>query len=224
MQTEITADKTYAQNQEDIGICTYLKGLIEAEGVEKSFNFLDIGANDGKTFSNTHLLTELFPQYVGYFVEPHPEAFKRLKALYKPSRPGQKHKHKFFNYAIGLAPGKMKMHLNGSHLKTGDVGLLSTLVDADKERWKDTEQWTETEVDVVTYPFANKKFDFISIDAEGMDEAILTQIDLSHTFIICIEWNSNVQARERIQQYCSKFGFGVVHSNAENLILIKSAR
>lgn len=216
----ITTEKTYAQSQEDLGICNFIGQLVKSD-LPKSYQFLDVGANDGKTFSNTHLLTELYPEYSGYFVEPHPEAFKRLKELYKP-KSGKKGKHKFFNFAIGAAPGKLPLHINGSHLKNGDVGLLSTLSEADKLRWKDTEQWETIEVEVKTYPFAKDKFDLISIDAEGMDEVILEQIDLTYTYLLIIEWNSNEDVGSRIGEYCSKFKLNRVMQTAENLIFMRT--
>lgn len=220
MENTPTVEKTYAQSKEDLGICNFITQLVKSD-LPKSYQFLDIGANDGKTFSNTHLLTELFPEYKGFFVEPHPEAFKRLKALYKP-KPGQKHKHKFFQFAIGTAPGKLPMHVNGSHLKQGDIGLLSTLSDNEKARWKDTEQWETVEVEVKTYPFNEEKFDMISIDAEGMDEAILQQIDLTHTYLLIIEWNSKEDVGSRMGEYCSKFKLNMAMKTAENLIFIRT--
>ncbi len=212
----VPGDIHYAQNKEDLGICNFISQLINAN-VPKSFQFLDIGANDGVTFSNTRLLAQKFPQYTGFFVEPHPEAFKRLVEVYKDDFTN----HKFFNYAIGDKDGSTTMYLNGSHLKTGDVGLLSTLIDTEKERWKDTEQWEEVQVDVKAYPFSNEKFDFISIDAEGYDEAILRQIDLSHTYLLCIEWNSKLDVRERISEYCAKFGLQQYFQSTENLVFIR---
>ncbi len=207
--------ESFSQNNEDMGICNYFDHLINTAKLEDmSFKILDIGANDGITFSNSHRLLKLFPKFQCYFVEPHPEAMKRLKENYKE----EIEKHQFFEFALSDTDSKLVLHMNGSHLKKGDVGLLSTLDQAEKDRWGDTEQWEDIEVEVKRYPFAHEKFDFISIDAEGQDETILRQIDLTHTKCLCIEWNSKDPIRARIDEYCNKFGMTCIFTCAENLI------
>jgi hypothetical protein len=74
------------------------------------------------------------------------------------------------------------MHCSGTHLNMGDMGLLSTINEKEKDRWH-SETFTEVEVDVIDFKtlLDITKFttiDFISIDAEGSDYRILEQIDL----------------------------------------------
>jgi hypothetical protein len=63
------------------------------------------------------------------------------------------------------------------------------------------------------------KFDFVTIDAEGMDYAILSQINLTECGckMVCVEYNS-IDIDKYID-YCSKFGMTVKHVNPENLIM-----
>lgn len=209
--------QSYSQNNEDLGICNYIEGLVKAKGDDLSYKILDIGANDGITFSNTHRLLKLIPKFEAWFVEPHPVAMERLKELYKE----EGDRYKYFQFAISDADGKLPLHMNDSHLKNGDIGLLSTLDQAEKDRWGNTEEWQDIEVEVKKYPFAEEKFDMISIDAEGQDEVILKQIDLTHTWLLCIEWNSKDPVRARIDEYCNKFGLTCIFTSAENLIFAR---
>lgn len=59
-------------------------------------------------------------------------------------------------------------------------------------------------------------FDFISIDAEGMDLIILKQIDLTKVKLICLECGPH---EVEMRQYCEGFGMKQIHRNFENLIM-----
>ena len=65
-------------------------------------------------------------------------------------------------------------------------------------------------------------FDFITIDAEGMDMEILKQIDLLDTQLLCIEWNSKNEIKEEILEYTSKFGMNkIIYQSGENLLIAR---
>ena len=65
---------SYSQGQEE-------EAILKAFGDKKDGRFLDIGAYDGKTFSNTLALAER--GWTGVCVEPSPHAFRRLQETYK---------------------------------------------------------------------------------------------------------------------------------------------
>lgn len=197
----------YSQNDEERRIADYFGGYIG--------RFLDIGANDGITLSNTHALALL--DWSGVCVEPSPAAFARLTALYA-ERPDIV----CINAAIGTESGTMTLHESGEHLGRGDVALLSTLIDAELLRW-DREEFMSVEAKVMTYAeaFAGQKFDFISIDAEGMDIAIFQQIDLDAAECgMCIVEVNTSNARPFIE-HARKHGMRAAHRNAENIIFIR---
>lgn len=198
----------YAQSNEDDFILNYFDGY---KGV-----LLDIGANDGVTLSNSRQLIE--NKWTAFLVEPDRKAFGRLDNLYS--------KHPdvtLYNCAIGDKDEMVTLYASGEHLKKGDTGLLSSVSIEETKRWKGTTSFEPETVVMRTYKslFENHKFDFISIDAEGMDVAILKQIDLSFTKCLCIEWNSHPDAFKEIVRYCDPFGLHIVKQNAENLILTK---
>lgn len=200
----------FSQNNEQEVILDYFKN--QPEGC-----FLDIGANDGQTLSNSRALA--LSGWSGVCVEPAPDPFQKLETLYDGS------KVLVFECAIGKENGKMPFHISGSHLHKGDSGLLSTLEPDEMKRWQGTEQFVESEVDVLTWPsfYAGcsvKTFDFISIDAEGLDFFILKEMNLKEmaTKLVCVEWNSNKMMKSAFHSIFTHFGFRPIHTNFENLI------
>jgi FkbM family methyltransferase len=201
----------YSQNNEEEIILNYFQN--------RKGHFLDLGANDGITLSNTHQLA--LNGWSGVCVEPSPKAFNKLKELYKNNSLIE-----CLEVAISNVKGKMILHESDEHLGKGDVSLVSTLIFSETERWKGTQNFTEIEVNTITIKdlietVTNNNFDFISIDCEGVDYEILETIDLNkvNCKLICIETNS--KEVEKYISYISKFGFKVIYTNAENLIMGK---
>jgi FkbM family methyltransferase len=194
----------YSQNNEQDIILQYF-------GSRKGF-FLDIGANDGITLSNTYALQ--LQLWSGVLVEPSEEAFNRI--ITYPSV--QK-----YNVAIGTEDGHCTFHEMGNHLNAGDVSLLSTIKKTELKRWPGVE-FKERMTEVWTYKTLLKHsplkfFDFISIDAEGVDYEILEQIDLKYTDMVCIEHNSNADLFQLIKEYCNNAGlYKCLLNNLENVI------
>ena len=116
-------------------------------------------------------------------------------------------------------------------MKTGNCGKLTGLEKGkEQEKWKKGGlEFEKVEVDVLTFnDFRTKKvpgmfrFDFITIDAEGMDLAILQQIDLTkyQTKLVCIEHNSVPEAKEAMIAYCRSHGLvEIIYESGENVIM-----
>ena len=194
----------YSQNNEQDIILQYF-------GSRKGF-FLDIGANDGQTLSNTYALQ--LQEWKGVLIEPSEEAFNHIKVRYGVQK---------FNVAIGTEDGHCTFHEMGNHLNAGDVSLLSTIKKTELKRWPGVE-FKERMTEVWTYKTLLKHsplkfFDFISIDAEGVDYEILEQIDLKYTDMVCIEHNSNPDLFQLIKDYCNNAGLTKkLLNNLENVI------
>lgn len=194
----------YSQNNEQDIILQYF-------GNRKGY-FLDIGANDGITLSNTYALQ--LAEWKGVLIEPSEEAFNRIKVRYGVQK---------FNVAISTTDGHCTFHEMGNHLNAGDVSLLSTIKKTELKRWPGVE-FKERMTEVWTYKTMLKHsplkfFDFISIDAEGVDYEILEQIDLRYTDMVCIEHNSNPDLFQLIKEYCNKAGLTKkLLNNLENVI------
>lgn len=206
----------YSQNEEE-------KYILEYFSIGKNFfmhpgkmpAFLDIGANDGITLSNTRALFDT-GNWNGVFVEPSPEAFKKLKENYRAVGGSY-----FYNFALGNHNGEIDFYDSGTHLNKEDTGLLSTASEEDYNKWRGSTQFTPIKVQCFRYKtFLNrvkiKEFDFISLDAEGFDLDILKQIDIRPTSCVCVEWNSKEELKKEFDKLM--IGFKIIYTSCENLI------
>jgi FkbM family methyltransferase len=202
----------FSQNNEQSVILDYF-------GDEK-ITVLSIGENEGTFLSNVRAL--LLNGSRGTLVEPAPEAFFKLTELYADR------KDVFcINVAVSDYIGNAVFYDSGEHLKCGDKSLLSSLNENEIKKWKPTTKFNEIRVDVVDFKtFLNlspyKQFDFISVDAEGVDLTILQQINLKELGcrMLCIEWNSNPELLDKMKAICEGFGLSkMLLKNAENVIM-----
>jgi len=194
----------YSQNNEQQIILEYFKDF--------KGGLLDIGANNGKTFSNSLALIER--GWGADLVEPSPYAFELLKKLHDGNDKVSCH-----NLAIGLYTEEVTLHMNEPHIPN-DVSLLATTKPEEKNRWGAL-KFNEVKVSQYTYSdFAGEvKYDFITIDAEGADWDILQQINLANVGckLLCIEHNG--KDIDKYRNYCEKYGMRQIAINAENIIM-----
>lgn len=196
----------YSQNLEQEIILEYLQGKIGT--------FLDCGANDGVTLSNTRALAEL--GWAGVLIEASPKAFKRLQENYPNSL-----KHHLYNFALGSFNGIADFNESGSLLGSDDIALVSTMNESEMNRFKKAVTYDRVEAKCLTWEtFIEgcpiKHFDFISMDIEGSELEVLPFMDLSKTYLICIEWNGRYDLKAEYEKYLN--GFTLIHTNGENLI------
>lgn len=204
---------SYSQNDEEQIILRYFK--------ERKGNVLDIGANDGKSLSNSLAVIE--QGWGGVLVEPSLTAFKKLTLFHKG-----RENVECFNIAIGKENGEAEFYESGEHLGNGDTALISTLVKTETERWKGSkfDNFTTTKVNVMTWQafyssLRQKTFELISIDCEGLDLFILSQMDLSQMKceMLIVEWNG--KDFDDFNFCASDHGMKLLSQNAENLIFAK---
>ncbi len=203
------ASKWYAQNQEDKFICDFFE--------DYTGSLLDIGANDGKTLSNSLALIER--GWSAVLVEPSPKAFERLQQLHKGNSRVQCE-----NCAITSQIGEYGFYDTGDHLGKGDTSLLSTLELKELNRFGQV-PYNKIKVAGITIKQLMQlthtiHFDFITIDAEGQDVEILKQMDLEAMGckLICVEWNSNKNTLDQIHDYmCGYNRYYRAFINAENV-------
>jgi FkbM family methyltransferase len=197
--------KNYSQSQEQNAILSYF-------GKFKG-TFLDIGANDGITFSNTSALSLL--GWNGIAIEPSPKAYAKLEHLYRDNN-----NIDVCNFAIGKEDGVITLKESGSILGTGDVALVSSFDEKEVERFKKVTSWEDVDVRCMTWEsfqkIAIKHYDFISMDIEGSEMDVLPKMDISNVKLFCIEWNSKPELKKEYDKYMK--GFKVIYTSAENLI------
>lgn len=223
--------RDYSQNGEQKIILDYFGDL---RGVA-----LDIGANDGITFSNSRALIQL--GWNSVLVEPAAMAFSKLTAIHRNGESltdynvalsrvlvnGEKQNIALINAAITTQDGPLDFYSSGTHLKKGDTDLLSTTVPAELARWKKSgEVFTKTTVRGITFETLMKEtgcnhFDFISVDAEGADWDIVSQIDLTAVGcrMLCVEVNQRGDAE--FTEYAAKHGMRLHWKCTENRIFTR---
>jgi FkbM family methyltransferase len=206
----------YSQNSEESVIFSYLKGHPDFKW--EYGTVLDIGANDGKTLSNSLALIEA--GFEGLLVEASPKAFKRLKETHNiPDRQVQ-----LLNVAVGSYDGTIEFNESGQLLGTGDVALVSSTRQDEMDRWVSLNMpFEKITVPVITFATLMDhsiygEFDVVSVDIEGMEPEVIPQIDFTKlcTQIAVIEWNG--KNAELYDGLLLNHGLKLIHTNAENRI------
>lgn len=185
---------------------------------------LDIGANDGKTLSNSLLLIK--QGWSAHLFEPSKPTFSKMQDLHK----GNDSVH-CYNCGLSDETGTKLFYESGTLLNQGDVDLVSTTQLSEFNKWNGHVSFSESVAffyawqDWLNYGNLQKNpiFDFISIDAEGEDWKILSQIDLTkhECKILCVEWNSIPENDRLFTQYANSHKLFEIHRNAENIIFAK---
>jgi FkbM family methyltransferase len=198
--------KNYSQNNEQDVILNYFGDF--------KGTFLDCGANDGVTLSNTRALALL--GWKGVLIEASLNAYSELFKLY-----GADGNFDLFPYAIGRKNKKLTFYESGELLGQGDKSLVSTFHQHEMDRFKKTVHYNPIEVQCHSWDFFAdnvqfRPFDFISMDIEGSELEVLPQMDLSEVKMFCIEWNSKPELKKAYEPYFK--GFKLIHTTGENLI------
>jgi FkbM family methyltransferase len=171
--------------------------------------FLDIGANDGVTFSNTRALVDL--GWSGVHVEPGIAAFSKLKQNLPSSMA--------YRIAISDRDGEALFHESDEASRH----MLSSLVDTEKQRWGSFYGFGTITVETMTVQTflghaGLSRVDFLSIDAEGTDLAIFRQFNLSGLGVrlCCAEHNGH--SLTDFDAHAVSHGMRRIFSNAANVI------
>lgn len=201
--------QNYSQNNEQGIILNYFGDFVGT--------YLDLGANDGITLSNTYALYK--NGWNGVCVEASPKAYQRLLE----NQPNSK----CLEVAIGSYDGEIILNESGELLGNGDTSLVSSTKPEEMKRWSSLNMaFKPINVRCITFNTLLKEtnitgIDFLSIDIEGMELDVLPQIDFNKlgTRLACIEFNG--KDKNRYDEIMFPIGFKVIHQNSENLIYAK---
>lgn len=194
----------YSQNDEEKYILQFFGG--------QHGKFLDIGAFDGKAFSNTYALSE--QGWDGVCIEPSPTVFYRLMEIHKT-----KPNIQLVNAAIDCSFG-----LKEFYDSTGDA--LSSFSKEHKKKWEDGWKSQFTKIYVSAIPIAEifahfgTDFAFINLDVEAHNYPILMSIPFTQlkTRMICVEHDGHITA---MTNHLKQFGFRELMHNGENVIFVR---
>jgi FkbM family methyltransferase len=204
----------HGQNKED----EIINNLIVSKyGSDFKGTILDLGANDGITLSNSRYFIE--NGWNGILVEAGKLPYQKLMTTILPNTIA-------INSAIGNENGFLTFYESTNLLDANDVGLVSSLVADETQRWRNAGiGFTEYQVECFTWEsfrdkfhLKSQNFDIISIDIEGMDYDVLIQMNLEELGckVLCVEFNG--VNKNKYVEYANKFNLHLVNENAENLI------
>lgn len=170
--------------------------------------FIDIGAHDGKTYSNS-LFFEETKNWKGICVEPNPNVFAKLNSFRKSTN---------LNVCIGSSNKTIKF----TQIE-GYAEMLSGISESydqkhieriDRDIEKKGGKRNEIDVEMITLnsieSLKNQAIDFISIDTEGNEYDIVSSMDFSTLDVKAIVIENNYKD-ERIRNFVSGFGFVLFH-------------
>lgn len=199
----------YSQNNEEEVIVSEFTRMGVTTG-----RFLEIGAWDGKGFSNTFRLAEL--GWRGVCVEPSPTVFPGLMKNHAGND-----KIILVNAAVSASVPRLVEWFDSG----GDA--ISTTNVAHKDKWEKGWNAKFSKFFIFTMPMSvlfdqfGFDFDFINIDVESTNAEMFRALPwaaLKHTKVICVEHDGN---QHSMAQLAAANGFSPLHMNGENLILTR---
>ena len=200
------------------------------EKLEKYLNwkngyFVELGANDGLSQSNTKYF-ELFRNWSGVLVEPYPENFQKCKK-------NRSRNSKVFNFAcVGFDFKQKRVRLAYSNLMTVSLDGRSDIDD----KWAHAHEGNpflnagevvhEFSIDAITLneilitADSPKEIDLLSLDVEGAELEVLSGIDheLFRFKYICLE-SRDLQA---VNEFLLVHGYEFVESLSKHDYLFKN--
>lgn len=198
----------HSQQNED----KYLLKFFKLEDV-KNGKYLEIGAYDGKKFSNSYFLEYDF-NFTGILIEPQPDKFDELKV----NRIG----NKLFNCAVSNLDDK-NIEFIGNNLEAGILNNLSTDINKfegwsafNVENKKMHEIIEESEIDYL---------DIMFIDTEGSELEIIESIDFNFPIkLIIVEKHLDEIERDSVlRNTLSSHNFKLLYSIRGNYWFINEA-
>jgi FkbM family methyltransferase len=189
--------------------------ILEYFGEHKG-RFLDIGAYDGVTFSNTRQL--FLNGWDGVCVEPAYEPFHALLAVYG-SDPGVI----LVNKALGEHEGDIDFWEGVGGVD--HAGAVSTAMISHRKVWEGTAHFHHKIVEQITYDMLLSEhgcdYDFINIDAEGYSLRLLELLPFDRCVklkCVCVEHDNKFT---EILQHGLIHGFDRYAITDENVIMMK---
>lgn len=193
-------DHSFAQLQQDRWV------LSELNGKRDGF-FVEIGAFDGKELSNTYLLETEYG-WTGILAEPNP----LFTASIRRTRPGAV----LSTQPVDDVSGKsVTMRFVKDHPELSSMTQYASADGHAKSRQKESVEVTQATIslnDLLAGNNAPAQIDFVSIDTEGNEPAILKAFDFGrfHVRLFCVEHN-NTDANQMLDDILLAQGYERVY-------------
>ena len=191
----------YSQNEEQAAILEAVKDM-------PTGRFLDIGAYEGITFSNTRALAGM--GWGGVLVEPGAQAFARLWACYGhlPDR------FKLLQTVVGIESRDL--------VEFWDCGdFYSTTEESNREKWQHATQFYKVlmpQIGITDLLMKFQPFDVVSIDTEGTSVRLLGKMLATGALprVICVEHDG-----QDLMAISKMFGYSITYQSPENVVMVR---
>lgn len=194
----------YSQFGEDVAINQYFDNIKVING-----NYIDIGAFHPNWISNTHILSK--KNWKGIAIDLDPEKLRLFKIFRKNIT------------TINKAVVSSKYNLNSiNYFKFNRFFSEINTVDevfANKKSLETGFTYKKSSLEVVNINellnMVNNNLDFLNIDAEGIDEELILDIDFNKNKIrsICLESHSSSFKEGKLFKYLTKLGYILLYES-----------
>lgn len=192
--------KTYSQQQtaQDFHVVNFFKGKTDGY-------FVDVGAHDGMTMSNTYLLERFFG-WRGVCVEPDPEIFKRMTLLRNSCKTNMFQCAAFDGSVTEIEFSRSK---ESGGLLSGIVETLGEYKEKVSGEKDSIKVPSRTLTSILDEAGAPPVMDYLSLDTEGSEYAILKALDMKkYKFrFVTVEHNFEQPKRSSIRELLEKNGY-----------------
>lgn len=202
--------KYYSQDGQD-------KFLVENLFKDKKIGFfVEIGANDGITLSNTKLLEDL--GWDGICIEPLPKSFIKLK---------ENRKCLSYNLAISNVNGSIKfLEIDGySEMLSGILTEYDhrhlDRIDREIKNFGGNKKIIEIQSIKFSDLIDEEYIDYLSIDVEGSEMTILESINFNKHKIYCISVENNY-GNDNVRNFLSNNGYSLITNIGADNFFIKN--
>ena len=195
----------FSQNLEEQYILEYFKDI-------PTGRFLDVGAYNGKTFSNTHALALL--GWGGVCIEASPKPFFDLMNLYKNNLNIE------LVQAMVIPDTQDPRFILPFYDSYGDA--VSTMDEEHRSKWAGTVNYRKIHVKPILineiYTKFGTAYNFVNVDVEGISLDVALGMDLETPSMLCIEHDNKWSVVDQIK---SIWEYEEIYKNGENVILVK---
>lgn len=210
--------KTYKKSYSQMGEDLIIKHIFDNRGIKKP-SYMDIGAYDPAYINNTKIFYDNGSR--GINIEPNTELYNKFV----------RNRKKDINLNIGISDstGKLDFYiLSIPTLSTFSKEEAERMIQEEKLSIKKIQRIPVVTIKDIVNKHCHEKFpDFLSIDAEGVDEKIIHSIDFKNgPKVICIETitystTGKGEKNRRIIEFLQNNGYIVFADTNINTIFVK---
>jgi len=208
--------------KKDCQIPGLAKIYLERFGYRRHGTFVEIGAYDGDSYSNTCGLADL--GWRGVYVEPVEHYYEKCR-----KRHAKNNRVTVLNLAVGDSTGEVTIHVNGP---------LSTISEVALENFKRMKWWKGNKTATVPMITLNDllsvhilpRFDLLVIDVEGYEWEVLKGFDIARWSpkMVIVELHADNPRYECFREECSemkafftKHGYNYIYKDLSNSIYVR---